>query len=54
MISFASPTNSGVANNSSMIAPCMVKQLVVLLIGHQVVVWPHQLGAHDHGHQAGG
>ena len=24
MISFASPTNSGVANSSSMIAPCMV------------------------------
>ncbi len=24
MISFANPTNSGVANSSSMIAPCMV------------------------------
>ena len=45
MITLPNPTNSGVANSSSMIVPCIVNSLVVLLVRHDLHAWLGQLAA---------
>ena len=52
MISLAKPTNSGVANSSSMIVPCIVNSWLNWSPLNELSARSGELGAHQHGHQA--